>query len=233
MEEVVKLHGISYNLFTYRVIWGLKLKGIPFEYIEEEHSDKSPFILQHNPVFKSFPVLFHRPPTAKPICDSMVILEYIDQTWPHNPLLPTHPYRRAVARFWAKFAHDRGQCIGRMYYSTGEEQAKAIEETLEMLRIVEEGPVGEERFMCGGETVGMVDLAFAVIPQWLEVIEDVVGLNLPFHYVSTKADFGMVDWGPLLYIFDALYAVIDFHLGGPELSLDTLLLVNYGITHIP
>lgn len=107
MEEVVKLHGISYNLFTYRVIWGLKLKGIPFEYIEEEHSDKSPFILQHNPVFKSFPVLFHRPPPAKPICDSMVILEYIDQTWPHNPLLPTHPYRRAVARFWAKFAHDR------------------------------------------------------------------------------------------------------------------------------
>nr|GMC99567.1 probable glutathione S-transferase [Ipomoea batatas] len=178
MEEVVKLHGISYNLFTYRVIWGLKLKGIPFEYIEEEHSDKSPFILQHNPVFKSFPVLFHRPPPSKPICDSMVILEYIDQTWPHNPLLPTHPYRRAVARFWAKFAHDRGQCIGRMYYSTGEEQAKAIEETLEMLRIVEEGAVGEERFMCGGETVGMVDLAFAVIPQWLEVIEDVVGVKL-------------------------------------------------------
>ncbi|CAN4090989.1 unnamed protein product [Withania somnifera] len=108
----------------------------------------------------------------------MVILEYIEDIWPQNPLLPNDPLDRALARFWVKFAGDKGHCIGTMYYTSGEKQEKAIKETIEMLKIIEEQALGEENKFFGGEKIGIVDIAFGVIPHWLEVIEDIIGVKL-------------------------------------------------------
>ncbi|XP_062166511.1 probable glutathione S-transferase [Alnus glutinosa] len=175
MSTEVKLHGTWPSPFSYRVIWALKLKGIPYEYIEEDLSNKSLVLLQHNPAHKKIPVLVHG---GKPICESMIIIEYIEEMWPHNPLLPTDPYERSVARFWIKFAEDKGPAMWIVYRTSGEEQEKAIKDTLEMLRAMEEDGLGRDKKYFGGDNIGIVDIAFGQIAQWLGVIEEVVGVKL-------------------------------------------------------
>ncbi|KAL5781528.1 hypothetical protein ACOSP7_006557 [Xanthoceras sorbifolium] len=175
MSDQVKLHGYWSSPFSYRVIWALELKGIPYEYIEEDLSNKGPLLLKYNPVHKKIPVLVHG---GKPICESMIILEYLEETWPQNPLLPTDPFQRAVARFWIKFAEDKGPTVWMMFRSSGEEQEKYKKESLEMLKTIEEMALGDEKKFFGGDEISLVDIAFGAHAHWLGVIEEVAGVKL-------------------------------------------------------
>ncbi|CAK7327365.1 unnamed protein product [Dovyalis caffra] len=169
----VKLHGTWKSPYIWRVIWALKLKGIPYEYIEEDLSSKSPMLLQHNPVHKKIPVLVHE---GKPICESMVILEYIEETWPQDPLLPSDLYERAVARFWLGFAEDKIPMLWKIVLTDGEEQKQAIKDAFEMLKMIEEHGIKEKYF--GGNKIGLVDIAFGAIAHWFVAIDSERGLKL-------------------------------------------------------
>ncbi|KAM5553458.1 putative glutathione S-transferase [Rosa sericea] len=176
MADQVKLYGVWNSPFSCRVIWALKLKGIPYDYIEEDlRNKKSAQLLKYNPVHKKIPVLVHG---EKPICESMVIIEYIEETWPQNPLLPTDPYERAMARFWVKFADDKGPAIWRTFKSAGEERENAKKETLEMLRTIEERAGLEKKKFFGGDNIGIADIAFGWFARWFGVIEEVAGVKL-------------------------------------------------------
>lgn len=105
MGEKVEVFGAWFSPFSRRVELALKLKGIQYDYIEEEiYKKKSDLILKFNPVYKKVPVFVHG---GKPIAESIVILQYIDESWKDNPILPQHPYHKALALFWAKFLDDK------------------------------------------------------------------------------------------------------------------------------
>eukprot|EP00253_Pinus_taeda_P032223 PITA_32223 len=129
-EEQVKLLGWLRSPCVTRVRIALALKGIQYQFIEDDAENKSQLLLQSNPVHKKVPVLIHN---GKIVCESMIIVQYIDETWDTKVpnLLPKDPYDRAIARFWAAFVDDKlapsfwGVLVGQ-----GEKQQKAVEESL-------------------------------------------------------------------------------------------------------
>lgn len=102
MADEVVLLDFWASPFGMRVRVALAEKGIiNYERKEEDLKNKSPLLLRMNPVHKKIPVLIHN---GKPISESLIILQYIEDVWNHtNPLLPSHPYQRAQARFWAHY----------------------------------------------------------------------------------------------------------------------------------
>ncbi|WJZ87339.1 hypothetical protein VitviT2T_006726 [Vitis vinifera] len=184
-QQEVKLLGFWASPFAYRVIWALKLKGVDYEYIEEDVFNKSPLLLQLNPLHKSVPVLIHG---HRVICESFVIVQYIDETWPQYPLLPQNPYERAMARFWAEFAESKlmesawmGQC------SRGEERERAANLAMETVEKIEELVKGKKLF--GGESIGYLDICLGWLSYWLPIWEEVGCMQIidPIKFPATSS----------------------------------------------
>ncbi|XP_050237193.1 glutathione S-transferase U7-like [Mercurialis annua] len=169
MGDEVKLIGAWASPFSQRIELALKLKGIHYEYIEEDLSNKSSLLLNSNPVHQKIPVLIHN---GKPVAESLVILEYIEETWKNNPILPKDHYDRATSRFWAKFVDEKIVQIGTKFKTAKEEEIEQIyEELIENLKIIEKELKGKHFF--GGDRIGFLDIIIFFIVYWFQLRQEV------------------------------------------------------------
>ncbi|KAL6313426.1 hypothetical protein AAG906_003698 [Vitis piasezkii] len=156
------------SMFGMKVRIALAEKGLKYEYRDEDLFNKGPLLLEMNPIHKKIPVLIHN---GKPICESQIIVQYIDEVWKDkSPLLPSDPYHRAQARFWADYIDKKLHLLGaRLWRTKGEEQEANKKEYIECLKLLE-GELGDKPYF-GGENFGFVDVNLMPYFSWLYVFE--------------------------------------------------------------
>ncbi|KAK1649418.1 hypothetical protein QYE76_067223 [Lolium multiflorum] len=179
--DELKVLGTWRSPYALRVRLALNFKGLDYEYLEEDLDNKSELLVRSNPVNKKLPVLIHN---GIPICESLVILEYIDETFGATgpSLLPADPYERAVARFWATYIDSKllAPWLKMFRANTGKEKAEAMIETVEAVETLE-GVLSKAKLrkpFFGGDDPGYLDVVLAGMIAWMHATKPLCGFEL-------------------------------------------------------
>ncbi len=140
-------------------------KGVEFEVVEIDLSDRPAWLYEKNPAGK-VPVLEE---DGRPLPESAVIMEFLEERYPEPPLLPRDPADRAAVRLLV-FRDDE---LTDPYYALrrGEDGAsEALDAALGRLDAL----LAERPFL-GGAEYGLADIAYV---PWLLRARDVLGVGL-------------------------------------------------------
>jgi glutathione S-transferase len=140
-------------------------KGLEYEVIEVDLSDRPQWIYEKNPTGR-VPVIEE---DAWILPESSVILEYLEERYPEPPLLPPDPADRALARVWI-FRHDD---FTKPYYALRREEDGAAEKFDEQLAKLEDA-VSRQAWLTGAE-YGLADIAYV---PWVLRARDMLGVSL-------------------------------------------------------
>ncbi|KAK7842177.1 glutathione transferase gst 23 [Quercus suber] len=88
-----------------------------------------------------------------------------------------YPCVKLAKTLIAKKENTAPAAILSVFRSNGKEQKKALKDSLEMLKIMEEQGLGEKKFL-GGDRIRIVDIAFGTIAHWYGVIEEIIEVKV-------------------------------------------------------
>jgi glutathione S-transferase len=170
----MKLTLISHGLCPYvqRAVIALKEKGVSYERIDIDLSNKPDWFLAISPLGKT-PVLLA---DKQPIFESAVICEYLEDT--QAPALhPAAPLGRATHRAWIEFASATLNAIWNFYTAKDVQAYDAAAEVLkerfaQLEKVLGDGP------WFGGTSFSLVDAALAPVFRYFDVFDPVSGADL-------------------------------------------------------
>ena len=144
--------------YCHRVRIVLAEKGISSEMIESSKDNLDPEILELSP-YATLPVLVDRD-----VClyDSVTLMEYLDERFPHPPLLPVYPVLRANIRLYIKRIElDWGSRFDQLVDGNLKEaQAKKVRQELKALIVSSCALLKEKPFFMNDE-FSLVDCCIA------------------------------------------------------------------------
>ena len=108
---MIKLSGFALSNYYNKVKLVLLEKGVPFEEVLV-WADRSPALLEKSPLGK---VPFIETADGA-LCESQVIVDYIETTWPQTPLLPADPFAAAKLRELITFMELHLELVARELY---------------------------------------------------------------------------------------------------------------------
>ena len=180
-SDDLKVLGVWPSPFVIPVRIALNMKGLSYEYVEEDLYNKSLLLVGSNPVHKKVPVLLHG---GRAINESQIILQYIDELWAGTPaLLPSDPYERATARFWAAYIDDkvRSAWVVMVFrYKNKDEWAEGVARAGEALDTLEGAlrDCSKGKPFFGGDGIGFVDLVLGGYLGWFGAVGKIIGRRL-------------------------------------------------------
>ena len=144
--------------YCHRVRIVLAEKGISSEMIESSKENIDPEILEISP-YATLPILVDRD-----VClfDSVTLMEYLDERFPHPPLLPVYPVLRANIRLYIKRIElDWGSRFDQLVDGNLKEaQAKKVRQELKALIVSSCALLKEKPFFMNDE-FSLVDCCIA------------------------------------------------------------------------
>ncbi|KAL6839878.1 hypothetical protein ACP4OV_029688 [Aristida adscensionis] len=199
----LQLLGSWYSPYVIRAKVALGLKGLRYEYVEEDLFGKSDLLLRSNPVHKKVPVLIHG---GLPVCESLAVVQYVDEAFAGSgpPLLSGDAHDRATARFWAAYVDDKFFQAWRPLFrsTTAEQTAEAFKAVVPVVETLEQAfkECSKGREFFGGDAVGLVDIALGSFLVWIKVVGEVGGTKL-----LDEAKFpGLAAWAERFLAVDAV-----------------------------
>jgi glutathione S-transferase len=164
-----RLKLISHKLCPYvqRAVIALSEKGVAFERVDIDLSNKPDWFLAISPLGKT-PVLQVGDVS---IFESAVILEYLEETAP-KPLHPADPLRRAEHRGWIEFGSTVLNDIAALYAAPDEATFKAKASQLEQRFARLEARVAATPWF-DGEDFSLVDAVFGPVFRYFDVFDEI------------------------------------------------------------
>lgn len=171
-RSIMTLYSGSVDIFSHRVRIVLAEKGVSVEVINTDVSDKDKLedLLELNPYGNS-PTLVDR---ELVLYDANIIMEYLDERFPHPPLMPVYPVARAKTRLMIyRIDREWGDLVRRIESGKSADVQTASKELRNYL--VKLAPVFSNSAYFLNEDFSLVDCCIAPIlwrlPSW--------GITLP------------------------------------------------------
>lgn len=156
--------------YSHRVRIVLAEKGVAVDVYDVDPDNKPEDLASLNP-YNSLPTLVDR---ELVLYEPNVMMEYLDERFPHPPLLPVYPVARAQSRLWIhRIEKDWGDLIRTILTGKGKEAEAARKELTESLIAIT--PIFVEMPYFMNEEFSIVDCCMAPILWRLPVL----GIELP------------------------------------------------------
>ncbi|NIP13623.1 MAG: stringent starvation protein A [Pseudomonadales bacterium] len=162
----------SRDHYCHRVRMVLAEKGVTVDIVDVDPSRKPEDLAEINP-YNTLPTLLDRDLV---LYEANVIMEYLDERFPHPPLLPVYPVQRALSRLW--ITRVEKEWSGRLdILMAGKGRETTITKARKELResIISIAPIFSEKPFFMNEEFTLVDCCVAPILWRLKY----VGINLP------------------------------------------------------
>ncbi len=175
---MLKLHGFSVSHYYNKVKFALLEKEIPFEerLVWAGDADHASSPMGKLPYLET---------PHGPLCESDVILDYLEQQYPQNPLLPPDAFQAAKVKEIAKFIDLYLEWVARTLYPEAFWGGKVSDETKDKALLqLEKAAVGLGRLakfspFVGGDTLTLADCsAVAHLPVVTSASQAIYGRNI-------------------------------------------------------
>ena len=167
-KSVMTLFSNDSDLYSHRVRIVLAEKGINFETVEVDPANPPEDLMDLNP-YGIVPTLVDRDLV---LYVAQVIMEYLDERFPHPPLMPVDPVSRAQSRMTLRrIQRDWDTCVDKL--EQGKDKAKVAKELSDSLVVI--APIFEMKPFFLSDDLSLLDCAVAPILWRLPVY----GIELP------------------------------------------------------